>query len=318
MKGFRTLRGKTRPVRLRDRPLGARKGFHPLHGKGVSPRTAGTALRSALMWAMAAVTLLPLLLTLGGSLMGKSELTARIAPVLTGAGGYAHMTLLPVLPTPEQYLKLLLDNEKFLSMFWNSMRMVLPMVLGQLVVGTLAAWGFAHFRFPGREPLFMGYIALMMMPFQVTLVPSYLTLHRLGLLDTPWAVILPGAFSTFAVFLLRQFFRTIPRELIESARIDGAGELTIFRSIALPLGASGIASLFVLSFLDNWNLIEQPMVFLKDQSTWPLSLYLTRIGESNTDVAMAASILTLIPTVLLFFYFETYLVEGIQRTGIKE
>jgi multiple sugar transport system permease protein len=267
---------------------------------------------------MAAVTLLPLVLTLGGSLMGESELTAHIAPVLEMGGGYARMTLLPALPTPEQYMKLLLDNGKFLAMFWNSVRLVLPIVLGQLAVGTLAAWGFAHFGFPGREPLFMVYIALMMMPFQVTLVPSYLTLSRLGLMDTPWAVILPGAFSTFAVFLLRQFFRTIPRELVESARIDGAGETTIFRAIALPLGVPGIASLFVLSFLDNWNLIEQPMVFLRDQSAWPLSLYLSRIGESNADVAMAASILTLIPTVLLFFYFETYLVEGIQRTGIKE
>jgi multiple sugar transport system permease protein len=137
-------------------------------------------------------------------------------------------------------------------------------------------------------------------------------------MDTRWAVILPGMFSTFAVFLLRQFFRTIPSELIESARIDGAGEITILRAVALPLGASGVASLFVLSFLDNWNLVEQPMVFLRDQSAWPLSLYLTRIGERNADVAMAASILTLIPTVLMFFYFETYLVEGIQRSGIKE
>jgi multiple sugar transport system permease protein len=228
------------------------------------------------------------------------------------------MTLLAMLPTPEQYMKLLLDNGQFLAMFWNSVSLVLPTVLGQLVVGTLAAWGFAHFTFPGREPLFMGYIALMMMPFQVTLVPSYLTLDRLGFMDTRWAVILPGMFSTFAVFLLRQFFRTIPSELIESARIDGAGEITILRAVALPLGASGVASLFVLSFLDNWNLVEQPMVFLRDQSAWPLSLYLTRIGERNADVAMAASILTLIPTVLMFFYFETYLVEGIQRSGIKE
>lgn len=288
------------------------------YARMLSARALRAALRTLLLWAVALVTLLPLFLTLGGSLMGKSELGARIAPVLTGGGGYARMTLLPALPTPEQYMKLLLDNGKFLAMFWNSVRLVLPVVLGQLAVGTIAAWGFAHFRFPGREGLFMVHVALMMMPFQVTLVPSYLTLDRLGLMDSPWAVILPGAFSTFAVFLLRQFFRAIPRELVESARIDGAGEMTIFRLIALPLGASGIASVFVLSFLDNWNLIEQPMVFLKNQSAWPLSLYLTRISESNADVAMAASILTLIPTVLLFFYFETYLVEGIQRSGIKE
>jgi multiple sugar transport system permease protein len=164
----------------------------------------------------------------------------------------------------------------------------------------------------------MAYIALMMMPFQVLLAPTFLVLDRLGLVDTAWAIILPGVFSTFAVFLLRQFFRGIPTSLVESGRIDGAGELTIFARVALPLGLPGIAALFILSFLDHWNMIEQPMTFLRTQTRWPLSLYLTRIGENNVDVAMAASILTMLPTLLLFFYCESYLVQGIQMSGIKE
>lgn len=277
-----------------------------------------TWLPTGVLWLLALVVLMPLLMTLGGSLMGPSELKTFIGPVLKNGTGQARMPLLPALPTLEQYLKLLLDTPKFLQMFWHAMQMVVPIVLGQMVVGTLAAWGFAHFRFPGREALFMGYIALMMMPFQVTLVPTYLTLDRLNLMDTYWAIILPGVFHTFAVFLLRQFFRTIPDALVESARIDGAGEIRIFRHIVLPLGMPGIASLFILSFLDYWNLIEQPMTFLKTQSKWPLSLYLTRIGENNIDVAMGASVLTLLPTLLLFFYFESYLVQGIQMSGMKE
>lgn len=164
----------------------------------------------------------------------------------------------------------------------------------------------------------MVYIALMMMPFQVTLVPSFLVLDGMNLIDTQWAIILPGIFGTFSVFLLRQFFQTLPFELIEAARIDSAGELRIFTAIGLPIGKTGIASLCIISFLDNWNLIEQPMTFIRTQDNWPLSLYLSRIGETNIDVAMAASIITLLPTLLLFFYCEPYLVRGIQMAGLKE
>ena len=275
-------------------------------------------LRSSLLWCAAVIVLMPLVMTLGGSLMGETELLEHIRPVTQTSPGYARATLVPALPTLRQYVSLLFDTPKFLSMFWNSMGLVLPLVLGQVVVGTMAAWGFAHFRFPLRNALFMGYIALMMMPFQVTLAPSYLVLDALNLIDTPWAVILPGAFGTFSVFLLRQFFAAIPESLPDSARIDGAGELRVFLHIALPLGKTGIASLFILSFLDHWNLIEQPLTFLRTQDKWPLSLYLTRIGESNVDVALAASIITLLPTLLLFFYCESYLVAGIQMSGLKE
>ena len=275
-------------------------------------------LRSLVLWAVALVILMPILMTLGGSLMGMTELSEAISPVLQDGVGYARAPLFPALPTLAQYLSLLLDTPKFLTMFWNSIILVLPIVLGQAVVGTLAAWGFSHFRFPGREGLFMGYIALMMMPFQVTLVPTFLVLDRLNLMDTRWAVILPGIFSTFAVFILRQFFHTIPTALTEAATIDGAGELRIFATIAVPLGMPGVASLLVLSFLDNWNLIEPPMTFIKNQEIWPLSLFLKSIGQTNVDVALAASVITLLPALLLFLYGETYLVRGIRMAGLKE
>ncbi len=275
-------------------------------------------IRSAALIAVAIVVVLPLLMTLGSSLMSSSELLEHIQPVLSGGTGRAEMPLVPAIPTLRQYIKLLMDTPRFLTMFWNSMRLVLPIVAGQAVIGTLAAWAFAHFKFPGREPLFMFYISLMMMPFQVTLVPSYLMLDRMMLLDTVWAVIIPGVFGTFSVFLLRQFFKAVPDALVEAAQIDGASEMRIFLTIALPIGAPGIASLCILSFLDNWNLIEQPMTFLRNQDLWPLSLYLTKIGETDVDVAMGASIITLMPALLLFFYGESYLVRGIQMTGIKE
>lgn len=275
-------------------------------------------VRSVLLWGVALVVLMPLLMTLGASLMDKPELMDHIRPVIRNTSGYASATLIPKLPTLKQYVSLLLDTPKFLTMFWNSMQLVLPIVLGQVVIGCLAAWGFAHYRFPGRNALFMGYIALMMMPFQVTLVPTFLVLDRFNLIDTPWAIILPGMFGSFSVFLLRQFFVTVPASLLESARIDGANEARVFLSVGLPLGKTGIASLFILSFLDNWNLIEPPMTFLRSQDGWPLSLYLTRIGEANVELAMAASVITLAPPLLLFLYCESYLVRGIQMSGLKE
>lgn len=276
------------------------------------------AVRTIFLWAAALLVLLPLLMTLGASLMGKTELLENIAPILSGGSGMADLPLIPSLPTLKQYVTLLFDSPKFLTMFWNAVRLAVFIVVGQVIVGTLAAWGFARYRFPMRDGLFMGYIALMMMPFQVTLVPSFLVLDWLRLIDTAWAVILPGIFGTFAVFLLRQFFQTVPNELMEAARIDGAGEARVFVSVGLPLGMPGIASLCILSFLDTWNLIEQPMTFLRTQDKWPISLYLSKIGDTNVEVAMAASVLTLMPTLLLFFYCESYLVRGIQMAGLKE
>ena len=271
-----------------------------------------------ILWAFALIVLAPLIMTVGASFMGESELMEHIRPVVFNTSGMALPTFFPKRITLVQYVQLLLDTPKFLMMFWNSVMLVLPIVLGQVIVGTLAAWGFAQYRFPGRNALFMAYIVLMMMPFQVTLVPSFLTLDYLGLVNTGWAVVLPGIFHTFSVFLMRQFFVQVPHALVESARIDGAGELKAFVSVGLPLGKAGMASLFILSFLDNWNLIEQPMTFLRDQDKWPLSLYLSRIGESNVDVAMAASVITMLPPLLLFLYCESYLVRGIQMSGLKE
>lgn len=275
-------------------------------------------LRTVLLWILALIFLMPLLMTFGGSLMNKSELMEFVKPILSGGTGRAAVPLLAGQPTLEQYVVLLFDSPKFLTMFWNSVKLVVPVVVGQVIIGTLAAWGFAQYQFFMKKALFMAYIALMMMPFQVTLVPSFLVLDRLGLIDTPWAVILPGMFNTFAVFLLRQFFQILPKELVEAARIDSAGEIRIFVKIGIPLGIPGIASLCIVSFLDNWNLIEQPMTFLRTQDLWPLSLYLSRIGETNVEIAMGASIITLLPTLMLFFYCESYLVRGIQMAGLKE
>lgn len=260
----------------------------------------------------------PIVFLVVGSFMSPGELQGHLAAALTKDSGFANWSLLPLEPTLRSYVNVLLDLPGFFVMFWNSVKMALGILLGQAIVSIPAAWGFAKFKFPFHRTLFMLYIILMMMPFQVLMLSNYLVLDKLQLLNTIWSIILPGVFSTFPIFIMYNFFRGIPQSLLEAARIDGATELQVFFRIGIPLGSSGIISAMVLDFLEYWNLIEQPMTFLKDKSLWPLSLFLPGISPANAGAAFVASVITLIPAILVFFAGHDYLEQGIATMGIKE
>jgi len=253
-----------------------------------------------------------------GSLMSLEELNATVGPALGVADGSASWPLLPSWPTLQPIVELLLDTPQFFVMFWNTFKLVIPSVLGQLLLGAPAAWALSRLRFRGRRLLTTVYISLMLMPFQVTMAPNYLVMDRLGLMDTLWAVILPFAFSAFPVFIMIKGFDAVPKELLEAAAVDGAGYFRIFTSIGLPLGMPGILAALVLGFLECWSAIEQPMTFIKDQALWPLSLYLPQIVADKLGLAMAASLMMLIPAALVFLFGQKYLELGIQSVGIKE
>mgnify|MGYP000456003448 CR=1 FL=1 len=187
----------------------------------------------------------------------------------------------------------------------------------QLVVAAPASWAFAKLRFAGRRFLLLGYIALMVLPFQVLMVPNYLIATRLGIYDTPLFVILPGVFSAFPVFIMTRSFQDVPNELLGAAKLDGATAWQICWKIGVPLGYAGIFAALVLNFIEGWNAVEQPLLFLKSQSNWPLSMYMNDIVTDNLGIAMAASLLSLIPAMLVFLYGQTYLELGIQAGGIK-
>lgn len=277
--------------------------------------------RLALYGVLLALALLvwwPLWFLFLGMLLPTDELELLLAPVWAEGEGYARWFLLPSWPTLQSAVRLLLDTPEFFSVFWNSCRQAIPQALGQILVGAPAAWAFARFRFPGRRVLFVLYVALMLLPFQVTMVPSYLVLHRLGLLDTPWAVILPGIFSTYPVFLMTRGFEAIPKSVMEAARLDGAGELVLFLRLGLPMGLPGILSAFLLGFLDAWGAVEQPMVFLKSPVNWPLTLYLPQVVSDNLGISMATSVLALLPALLLFLLGQHYLEQGLMQGAVKE
>ena len=230
----------------------------------------------------------------------------------------ANWPLLPAAPTLKSLVEVLLDSPGFFTMFWNSVTISLFILSGQLLVDVSAAWALARFPLKTKKAILNLYIVLMLMPFQVLMFPQYLVLNDLGLLDTLGAVILPAVFSTFPVFILHRFFKAIPQEIIEAARLDGAGELRIFCQIGFPMGAPGILSVCILTFLDSWNMIEQPMTYLKTKSLWPLSLFLPEIGMAEMGLGFAAALMMLIPAQLLFLGCQEYLEQGIAMSGGKD
>lgn len=262
--------------------------------------------------------LLPLCLMVTNSFLGVREIQEAYGIVLEESGEEFSFRILPQYFTLRPYVELLLDSPDFFVMFWNSSRQVFPILLGQIVIGMPAAWAFARFQFRGRRILFFGYMVLMILPFQVTMVSNYILLSKLSLMDTHLGLIVSGIFSTFPVFLMEKFFKALPEAMLDAARVDGASELQIFIKLGMPLGMPGMMSAVILCFLEYWNAIEAPMTFLKTKAKFPLSLYLPNITTDQLSSSFAASIVMMIPAVLIFLWGRDYLQQGIEASGLKE
>ena len=267
--------------------------------------------------------LLPIILTITNSFMSATELSANYGPVFatTSTGGKVYISekvnlkFIPDMVSFSQYITVLFKSPDYLLKFWNSVILVVPIVAFQLMVASLASYGFARYRGRIREIIFFSYIILMLMPYQVTLVPNYLVSDWFGLLDTRWAIWLPGIFSPFAVFMLTKFMRRIPTSVIEAAQIDGAGEMQIFRKICMPLCKGALCSVAILVFIDYWNMVEQPLILLSDSEVHPLSVFLSKINEGEIGLAFAVATIYMVPSLLIFLYGEEYLVDGITYQG---
>ncbi|WP_330424886.1 carbohydrate ABC transporter permease [Lachnotalea sp. AF33-28] len=281
----------------------------------------GLATLAALFFAV--LFLLPIVLTITNSFMTASEISANYGAVFatTDSGGKVfisnkvNLKFIPDMVSFNQYITVLLKSPEYLLKFWNSVILVVPILVFQLAVACLAAYGFTRFRGRIKEIIFFLYIILMLMPYQVTLVPNYLVSEWLHILDTRWAIWLPGIFSPFAVFLLTKFMRRIPTSLIEAAKIDGAGEWQIFRRVCMPLCKGALASVAILVFIDYWNMVEQPLILLSNADMHPLSIFLSKINSGEIGLAFAVATIYMIPCLLIFLYGEDYLVEGITYQG---
>jgi len=267
--------------------------------------------------------LLPTVLTFTNSFMAQSEISANYGAVFQNADSskktyiseQVNLKFIPDKVSFSQYATALIKSPDYLLKFWNSIILVVPIVLLQVAIAALAAYSFTRYRGKAKTFLFFFYVILMLMPYQVTLVPNYLVSNWLGILNTRWAIILPGAFAPFSVFLLTKFMRRIPGSLIEAAKLDGAGEWMIFTRICLPQCRSALYSIAILVFIDYWNMVEQPIVLLPDTTKQPLSVFLSTINASEVGLAFAIATIYMIPSLLLFLHGEEALVEGITNSG---
>ena len=269
---------------------------------------------------LALLFLLPTILTVVNSFLSAAEIERSYGAVLGGDTYMKEQVILRLVPdiaTGEQYHTFLLQSPEYLQKFWNSVLYTVPITILQVAVSALAAYGFCRRPSRLRRLIFFGYLVLTLMPYQVTLVPNYLVSKQLGTYDTIWAILLPGIFSPFAVFLLTKYMQRIPREYIEAAQLDGANEWQIFRRIFLPQCKSALFAVGMLVFFDYWNMVEQPMVLLEQEELQPLSIYLSRINEGELGLAFAAAVIYMIPCLLLFLGGEKHLEEGIVTGGIK-
>ncbi len=266
--------------------------------------------------------LMPTVLTITNSFMTQSEITANYGSVFSAAetgqsyiSESVNLKFIPDKVSLSQYVKTFIMSPEYLLKFWNSVILVVPIVLLQVSVAAIASYGFSRWRGKVRDSIFFFYVILMLMPYQVTLVPNYLVSEWLGLLDTRWAIIFPGAFAPFSVFLLTKFMRRIPVSQIEAAKLDGSSEWQIFTRIYLPQCRSALYSIAILVFIDYWNMVEQPLILLNDAELQPLSVYLSTINAGEIGLAFAVATIYMIPSLLLFLHGEEYLVEGIAQSG---
>lgn len=271
----------------------------------------------------AVLFLMPIVLTVTNSFMAASEISFNYGQVFatSDSGGKTfisekvNLKFIPDMVSFSQYITVLFKSPDYLFKFWNSVILVVPIVGFQLLVALLASYGFTRYRGRIKEIIFFTYIILMLMPYQVTLVPNYLVSSWLHILDTRWAIWLPGIFSPFAVYLLTKYMRRIPASVMEAAQIDGAGEWQIFRHICMPLCKGCMCSVAILIFIDYWNMVEQPLILLSDDSMHPLSVFLSKIKNGEIGLAFAVATIYMVPTLLVFLYGEDYLVEGITYQG---
>lgn len=274
----------------------------------------------ALMFAVIFVS--PTLFTFTNSFMSETELTSSYGAVLGNvAGGSSYMSesvklkLIPDMVSFKQYFTVLFQSPDYLLKFWNSVIITLPIVVGQIFIASLASYGFYRYRGKIKNVIFFSYIIIMLMPYQVTLVPNFIVSEALGIIGTRWAVILPGLFTPLSVFILTKSMRRVPHGAIEAARLDGAGEFKIFRKICLPMCRNALYSVIILTFIDNWNMVEQVLILLDNPELQPLSVFLSEINSGEVGVAFAVATIYMIPPILLFLHGEESLVEGITYQG---
>ncbi len=259
---------------------------------------------------------IPLLILVVGAVTGNYELAAYLEGTLWGEGG-TYLLLFPSYPTLGGVAKALLAEPEFYVVFWNSVKLTGCIVIGQIFFAVPAAWAFSRWQGRLSSLLFYLYIILMLLPFQVTMLSNYIVINDLGILDTHAAVILPAVFSTFPVFIIYRSFLGIPGEIYEAFSLDSSSRWRMFCHVGVPLALPGIKSAVLLGIIEYWNMVEQPLLFLKTPSRWPFSLYIPGISYDNVQYIFACSLIVLAPMILIMLWGKEDISRGISNMAVK-
>ena len=272
-----------------------------------------------LLTLLAVIILLPMVQTFLYSFSSTSEMTALMdTRDNRNLNEWMDPHLSPNLFSLGQYEQVLIKDDKILFYFTNSVKYAAAILLGQTLVIPALAFGLSKFKFRGREAIFFLIVMLMLLPFQVTMVPNVLTLRFMGLMDTVWAVILPMIFAPFFIFLLRQYMIALPDELLEAASMDGAGPFRSFLWIVLPVCRPVLGAAAALSFAESWNLVEQPLTYLTHRlDLMPLSTQFNQLTKSPKGYEFAGAALYILPALLIYLFFQEDILAGIQLTEMK-
>ncbi|AZR73761.1 sugar ABC transporter permease [Anoxybacter fermentans] len=226
---------------------------------------------------------------------------------------------IPNNPTLINYTKLF-QTLDFLTPFKNTIIVAFSITTLSLLICSMAGYAFAKFQFPGRDKLFLGLLGTLMIPGQITMIPVFLLLKKLGLLNSYLGLILPGLASAFSIFFMRQFIRTIPDELLEAARIDGASELYIFFKIILPLCKPALATLGIFNFTGSWNSFLWPLIIATDEKMYTLPVAIANLGgqyQTEYGLQMAGAVIVVLPVIIVFLMAQKYFIRGITLSGLK-
>ena len=272
-----------------------------------------------LLVVLALIILMPVIVTVLYSFFSPEEIRAFMDTLGSFSDtAWMDARLSPRMFSLSQYWKILIVDTSVLRMFTMSVFYTVMILLGQAVFVPMLAYALSRFQFKGRNVIFMAILLLMLLPYQVTMVPNVLTLRRMGLMNTVWAVILPMCFAPFYVFLLRQFMASLPGELFEAAQVDGAGTIRCYFHIALPVCRPAIGAALALSFADCWNLVEQPMTYLSQRTELqPLSVMFNQLVSESTGVEFAGAVIYMLPALFVYLYFLEDILSGIQLTELK-
>lgn len=272
-------------------------------------------LSSVIMFIIAVIVVFPVAMTIIYSFMGANELQLSFPSLFSGGkvDSLIGFHIIPHKLTVSGYYKVIFEQVEFVKVYINTMIIVFAITIGQTALSILAAYGLVHHRFRFKKYIIILLIFTALMPFQVTVVPSYIMLGRLNLLDTWYALLFTGVFSSFGTLLLMPFMRRTSSSSIEAAKLDGASELQILFKVVVPQIKSGIGLLMIFLFIDYWNMVEQPMVFIQDRAKHPMSVFLNYIAQTDVAMFFPGASLYIIPSILVFMGM-IYLISGEIKT----